>query len=228
MEYFFNTYFDKTALFFAANIIYCLAYVVTSMIWLRMLTIIAALCTFPYFYYQLEPLWSALLWQSAFLGINLVNLGVQLAKLRPTRFSVENESLYQTVFSGLLRREAAKLFKVAKRESARRGEQLLNIGQSNDGLLLIVSGFCNVKKNGISVAQVGAGQFVSEMSFISNDPISANVYAHDDVTYLKWDKDTLAKLYRKSSVYKNYLDNLLGVQIVEKLRIATVQLSAVA
>jgi len=51
---------DKTVVFFIANSIYVISYMLTSMVWLRVLAIIAAISTFPYFYFQLEPLWSAL------------------------------------------------------------------------------------------------------------------------------------------------------------------------
>ena len=47
---------DTTALFFIANSIYVISYMLTSMLWLRLLAILAAVSTFPYFYFQTEPL----------------------------------------------------------------------------------------------------------------------------------------------------------------------------
>jgi hypothetical protein len=40
---------DKTVVFFIANSIYVISYMLTSMVWLRVLAIIAAISTFPYF-----------------------------------------------------------------------------------------------------------------------------------------------------------------------------------
>ena len=101
MELFFTGHLDKTMLFYAANIVYCFAYMVTSMVWLRVLTILAAIYTFLYFYFWLEPLWSALLWQSVFVGINLVNLCLLLFAIRPQSLTLVQRQLHHNVFKDL-------------------------------------------------------------------------------------------------------------------------------
>jgi len=82
---------DKTVVFFIANSIYVISYMLTSMVWLRVLAIIAAISTFPYFYFQLEPLWSALFWQACFLAVNLVNLLILLFSMRATNFDDDED-----------------------------------------------------------------------------------------------------------------------------------------
>lgn len=66
--------FDKTVILSLANTLYVVSYLLTSMLWLRALAVVAAASTLPYFYFQQEPLWSALFWQSTFLIVNLANL----------------------------------------------------------------------------------------------------------------------------------------------------------
>ena len=54
----------------AANILYLFAYFVRDILWLRGLTIIAALCLVPYFYLQAEPLMTAICWNLFFAALN--------------------------------------------------------------------------------------------------------------------------------------------------------------
>jgi len=95
---------NTTILFFVANILYCLAYVVRDMKWLRIMTIVAAVATFPYFLLREEPLWSAAVWQSAFAGINVVNLAWLLREQRPVPLTDEQAGLHNLVFRGLTHR----------------------------------------------------------------------------------------------------------------------------
>ncbi len=92
---------DSTVIFFIANTLYVISYMLTSMVWLRVLAIIAAASTVPYFYFQLEPLWSALFWQGCFLVVNLVNLLILLYSMRAANFDEDEELAYAIKFSGL-------------------------------------------------------------------------------------------------------------------------------
>ena len=90
---------DATVVFFIANTLYVISYMLTSMFGLRLLAIIAAASTFPYFYFQLEPLWSAMFWQACFLTVNLVNLLILLFSMRATNFDEDEELAYELKFS---------------------------------------------------------------------------------------------------------------------------------
>ena len=47
---------DSTVIFFIANTLYVISYMLTSMVWLRVLAIIAAGSTLPYLYLRSEVL----------------------------------------------------------------------------------------------------------------------------------------------------------------------------
>ena len=130
---------DETVIFFIANTLYVISYALTNMLWLRSLAVIAAASTFPYFYFQPEPLWSALFWQSCFLAVNLINLIILLYSMRPPRFDSMEDLAYEIKFSDLKKHEAAPIFRHAKRLSLADGETLLSEGQHNDTLFLILA-----------------------------------------------------------------------------------------
>ncbi len=46
----------------AANLLYLFAFMVRDILWLRSLTVIAAACLIPYFYFRPEPLMMPIYW----------------------------------------------------------------------------------------------------------------------------------------------------------------------
>ncbi len=217
---------DATIVFFIANTLYVISYTLTSMLWLRILAIIAAVSTFPYFYLRVEPLWSALFWQSCFLAVNLVNLLILLYSMRAASFD-ENESLaYEIKFSDLKPYEARPIFKVAKQEDLEAGHALLSDGETNQVLYLILEGECCVMKNGIEVAVLGQGHFVGELSFLSGEAVSADVVAAGNTRLMSWDKQELAPLFKRQGLYKSYFYSLCSLDVAGKLRAMTASHSA--
>ncbi len=209
---------DKTVIFFIANSIYVISYMLTSMFWLRLLAIIAAVSTFPYFYFQAEPLWSALFWQSCFLAVNLVNLVILLYSMRPPNFDSFEALVHGLKFSDLKHHEVAPIFKLAERMSLEEGEFLLKDGDSNTCLFLIVEGGCRIVKNGTEITVLETGEFVGELSFISGDVISADVISAGNTKIMYWDRLALEPLFKKAGLYKSYLHSLCSVDIAQKLR----------
>jgi CRP-like cAMP-binding protein len=209
---------DKTVIFFIANTLYVISYMLTSMLWLRLLAVIAAASTFPYFYFQEVPLWSALFWQTCFLLVNGVNLVILLYRMRTPRFDEFEARAHELKFADLKPHEAAQLFRRARRLALADGEALLQDGEVNESLFLIVEGACRVLKDGHAVARLEAGEFAGELSYVSGEAISADVVADGAVEIMCWDRATLDALFKRQGLYQSYLNSLCSVDIAHKLR----------
>ena len=212
---------DSTVVFFFANTLYVISYMLTSMLWLRVLAIIAAVSTFPYFYFQAEPLWSALFWQSCFLAVNLVNLLILLFSMRFMHFDGDEELAYELKFSDLKPYEVRPVFKYAKNRSLEAGHMLLQDGKQNQTLFLILSGECRVEKDGKQVALLGPGHFVGELSFLTRHEVSADVVTATATKMMSWDKQSLAPLFKRQGLYESYFNSLCSVDVAGKLRTMT-------
>ena len=212
---------DITVVFFIANTIYVISYMLTSMFWLRLLAVIAAASTFPYFYFQIEPLWSALFWQSCFLTVNLVNLLVLLYSRRSASFDEHEDLAYEIKFSDLKPHEARPIFKYAKRMTVVGEQLLLKDGEDNESLYLILEGECRVEKNGQDVATLAAGHFVGELSILSGDVVSADVIASNQTRLMFWDKRSLAPLFKRQGLYESYFNSVCSLDVANKLRTMT-------
>ena len=205
-------------IFFFANILYCLAYVVRDILWLRILTIIAAFCTFPYFYFQEKPLYSALFWQTSFILINAINLTDLILKRRPVHLTEEQQRLHLLVFRSLTPREMLKLIAIAEWKEAKPGEILINKGVVTEKLLLVFHGIAKVEANGEVRAHIRDGGFLGEMSYTSGKPTSADVVAMEHTRYLCWSKDNLELFFEKEQAIKDVMQTILGCDMAEKLR----------
>ncbi|MEM7258601.1 MAG: cyclic nucleotide-binding domain-containing protein, partial [Pseudomonadota bacterium] len=161
--------------FFVANILYCLAYLVTDIVWLRVLTIVAALCTFPYFIFQPQVMYSAVLWQSAFMLINVFNLILLYIRRRPVPLSDRESLVKNMVFRHFTSREAAELLKAAQWRDAAAGQQIVAQGENLDKLYLLYAGKISIIQHGQVVAYRGPGSFIGEIGYMTDAAATADV-----------------------------------------------------
>lgn len=204
-------------LFFVANLLFCVAYVVRDMAWLRAITILAASLTLPYFFAQSEPLYSAMGWQVAFIVINTVNLTVLLLERRPIRMTEAEQQLHISTFRTLTPREMLRVLRPAQWAEAQAGDRLIEHGVRLGQLMLIHQGRAEVRKHGVFRANVGPGDFIGEMSFATGNPTSADVVATEPVQYLVWQRQDLERLYLRHPNLKNAMQNILGIDMAHKL-----------
>lgn len=205
-------------LFFVANVIYCLAYVVRDILWLRILTIVAAFCTFPYFYFQESPLYSALLWQSAFITINAVNLTALFLQRRPVRMTEDQQRLHLLLLRAFTPRQLLRFLTIAEWRTAEPNEKLISKGTSPNMLLLVFRGSMRVTTGRETFRYIRDGGFAGEMSYASGRPASADVVAMEPTRYLRWSKEDLESFFAKERTLKDILWTLIGTDMAEKLR----------
>ncbi|MGM0823848.1 MAG: cyclic nucleotide-binding domain-containing protein [Pseudomonadota bacterium] len=205
------------ALFFIANTLFCLAYIVRDMAWLRAITILAALSTLPYFYFQSTPLYEAMTWQIAFIVINSFNLIVLLLQRRPIKLNEEEKWLHKTTFSLLNPRRMRRLLGRAETRELPPGGVLIEQGQELRALILVLSGSASVIVDGVKRATLYPGDFAGEMSFITGRLTSADVIADEPVRYMIWSAKALERLYQRDADMKNTVHSIIGFDMASKL-----------
>ncbi|MEM7209165.1 MAG: cyclic nucleotide-binding domain-containing protein [Pseudomonadota bacterium] len=204
-------------LFFLANIIYCCAYVIREILWLRVLTVIGALCTFPYFIFQAEVLYSALLWQSAFAIINIFNIVYLVWDRKPVEMTAEQRRLHSLVFREFTSRNVVRLLDLADWHVGQPGDVLIEQGRKIDKLYLTFSGLLVVEVNGEFTRHIRDGEFVGELSYILKQKTSATVTVVHETHYLSWDRQVLEDFLDKHSGMRPAFKNLLNYDIAGKL-----------
>jgi len=201
------------------NILYLLAYSVRDILWLRILTVVATLCLMPYYFCcSATPLYAPILWCSLFSLVNLVQIGRLILERRPAFLGEDELRLYRMVFRSLTPREFMKLVSIAEWKTATEHQELLRQREPVKQLSVIARGRGNVEVDGRQIAEIGPGQFVGEMGFLTQQNASASVIASLPVDYLAWPADQLRALFEEAPQLHVKVQGVLGTDLVEKLR----------
>ena len=204
-------------LFFLANILYCCAYVIREILWLRVLTVVGALCTFPYFIFQEEVLYSALLWQSAFALINIINIGYLLWERKPAQMSPEARRLHSLVFRDFTSRNVVRLLNLAEWHTGQPGELLVEQDCKIDKLYLVYTGLLIATADGDFKRHIRDGEFVGELSYILRQKTTADVTFVHETKYISWDRQALEAYLNKHAELRPIFRNLLSYDVAGKL-----------
>ncbi len=200
-----------------ANILYLFSYLVRDILWLRILTVIAASCLIPYFYFRPDPLIIAIYWNLLFTSLNIFWIGRLLIERRPVQLSGNDLRLYQLVFRCLTPREMQQLLKLGRWEKAAEQECFISQGNTLDRLMVICSGKACVMKDGIAVEELGDGQFIGGISFISENSAPADVIALEETYYMSWPKKELKAFLEGKAELHTALQLTLGFDLSKRL-----------
>jgi len=200
-----------------ANILYFFSYAVRSIFWLRLLTVVAASLLIPYFYFQAEPLVEAICWNLLFITLNLFQMAWLVWERRPIRLTADQERLYELVFHSLSPREMLKLLHLAHWKDARPGTVLIEQDTEIDELLLLYEGAVEISNDGMRLADVGEGEFLGEMSFLTRGKTSADAIASTNIRYLSWPREELSAYLGDNPEMQTAMYSLIGINLVEKL-----------
>ena len=74
-----------------ANVLYMLSYLMRDILWLRILTVLAASCLIPYFYFRSDPLFAAIYWNLLFTLLNVYWICHLLLERRPVRLTYDQQ-----------------------------------------------------------------------------------------------------------------------------------------
>lgn len=206
---------SAVVVFFIANTIYCSAYVVKDILWLRILTIAAGVLTLPYFLFQ--GTYSAVFWQTAFVSINLFHVVLLIMARRPVRLTKDQQVLHNMVFRNFTTREVRSILEIATWHTGVPNELLIVSGQQEPVLYLVQNGRAEVFQDGQIVAWYGPGAFMGELRFITGQPAVADVVFSTEARYVSWDTVTLRKILKRNSRLKAAFEVLISANIASKL-----------
>jgi len=206
------------ALVHVANVLYLFSYLARDILWLRILTVVAASCLIPYFWLRPEPLVAPIAWNVIFTAINLVQIVRLLLERRPVVFTPAEQRLHQLVFRRLTPQEAKRLLAFARWADAAVGERVVAHDVWLDRLLLIDRGRLGVEIDGQRVAELHDGQFVGEMGFVSDSVTCADVVALAPTRFVWWPRTELQTFLDRDAGLRAAIELILGVDLASKLR----------
>ena len=197
-----------------------ICYVVRDVLVLRILAVLAMITIMPHFMiggHDYHAAW----WNLLFIAINSTWIVLILIERRPPKLTPDQQKLYELTFQGCTPRQMIQLLDLAQWKAAEPEEVLVEQGVHLEQLILVHSGTAKVKVNRRAVARLGDGDFVGEMSYLSDEPTTAQVVARDHLRYLVWKRDELERTFEKRVELESALNGVIGVNLVDKLSSVT-------
>ena len=179
------------------------SFLVKDILYLRLLSILASVFSIFYNYFiPPEPMMIAVFWNGVFIITNLYHIAVIIYEKRPVKMSPKEKELYETMFRGLSPVEFLKIIKVAEWKEFKSPLPIIQQGKLVNDLILIYNGAVDVLVNDKKVAELKDGQFVGEMSFLTEKPATATCKVTHTTECLVWpQKDFKDLLKRNPSLY---------------------------
>ena len=191
------------------------SFLVKDILWLRVVSILASLFSVLYnFYIPAEPMWLAINWNIVFVLVNLYHIAVIIYEKRPIKMAPKDKELYETLFRDLSPVEYLKISKVAQWKVFKSGETIIRQTHLVPDLILIYNGTVDVAVDGAKVAELKDGQFVGEMSFLTEKSATATCIVKHDAECLVWKQKEFKDLLKRNPSLYYTIQSLLGNQLV--------------
>jgi|TARA_B100000035_G_scaffold250285_1_gene219243 hypothetical protein len=194
------------------------SFLVKDILWLRLLSILASLFSVFYNYtIPTEPMWLAVNWNLIFVIVNVYHIGVILYEKREVKMDDRNEELYQTLFQQMTPVEYLKISKAAEWVTLKSGQRIITQGMPVPDLYLIYNGTVDVQVNGEDIAQLKDGEFVGEMSFLTEKVATATCRVKYDAICLVWKQREFKDLLKRNPSLYFTIQSLLSSQVSSNL-----------
>ena len=194
------------------------SYLVKDIMYLRILSIVASLFGM-FFNYTVpaEPLWLPIGWNAIFVMVNIYHISVLLYEKRPVQMDDKNTELYNTLFKELTPVEYLKISKAACWKTYESGDVVIRQLHLVPDLILIYNGTIDVEVDGNKVAELRDGQFVGEMSFLTEKSATATCVVKHPTECLVWKQQEFKDLLKRNPSLYFTIQSLLSAQVSSNL-----------
>ena len=194
------------------------SFLVKDILYLRLVSVLASLFSVFYNYtIPIEPMWLAINWNIVFIVVNIYHIAVLIYEKRPVQMSPKYKELYETMFKDMTPVEFLKITKIADWIHFKEGEVITQQKHTVDTLNLIYNGTVNVTVDGSKVAQLKDGQFVGELSFLTEKPATATCVVKHDTELLVWPQKEFKDLLKRNPSLYFTIQSLLSAQVSSAL-----------
>ena len=191
------------------------SFLVKDILYLRILSILASLFSVLYnFYIPITPMWLPIGWNVVFVLVNLYHIAVIVYEKRPIKMTPKDKELYETLFKDLSPVEYLKISKVAQWKKYKSGETIIRQDHLVPDLILIYNGTVDVVVENKKVAELKDGQFVGEMSFLTEKTATATCIVKHDTECLVWKQPEFKDLLKRNPSLYYTIQSLLSNQLV--------------
>ena len=192
------------------------ALAIRDVLWLRLILISSQICLFIYNFFSISNYYASF-WMVFFILINSYMVIKIFNERRIRIIPDEIRDLYEDVFKELTTNEFLYFWNMGTIKKFN-NEYLIHSGEKQNALLLILSGKASVKVNNTIIANLYRGSFIAEISFLTNEPASADVISKNELICIIWNNKRLKNLKKENITFWMKLQHALTEDLIKKVK----------
>jgi hypothetical protein len=186
------------------------------MVWLRSLAVISGIAKIVYrAYFVIDPV--SVLWETIFILVNLGQLGLMWYFEHHYRFADDERHFVESMGGSVERSAIRRLLALAQFRRLAPGEIITTGGQPVTDLTYIAEGVVKIEHGDRIVAVCGPGDYIGELSFLSNAPASATATVVKPVHAISFDQARLHAAIEVDPGVRRALESALNRNLAGKL-----------
>ena len=202
-----------------ASLLFGCAYLVKDILWLRSISIVGSMAAIVFFYIAPDtPLWTVIVWNFVFIGINAAHIGVLIKERSRIVFTDEESELYETIFKNLAPFEFMKLMRLGEWKSVEENSVLTVEGKPQSSVILLYNGFASVDAMGRNIANLRDGDFIGEMNYATKGYASATVTTTSACRLVEWPQENMRRLLTRNPTMRIATEAVLSADMARKLQ----------
>ena len=191
-----------------------LALSVKDVLWLRMILALAQILLGIYQF--LEIRYDVVFWNTIFTFVNIYHIIRIINERKPIRIPNEIKDLYKSIFYNMTTKEFIYFWNIGSK-MLDKNISIIKEGEKQKKLYLILSGLVSIKRNEQIIGELGRGNFIAEMSLITEEPASADAYLNSKVSYMVWDQSQIRHFQKSNPNFWIKLNEVLSRDLIKKI-----------
>ena len=193
-----------------------LAISIKDVLWLRSVLAIAQILLG--IYQWLEGRIDIVLWNCIFTLVNFYHIYRIFDERKPIKIPSQINDIYINIFNNFSTKEFINFWDLGDYQMIE-DSQIVYEGKKQDHLILILSGDASVQIGKRIINKLGRGKFVGEMSLITNEVASADIFALGELQYIMWSQDRLKHFEDANKDLWIKLHNILSKDLIKKIKV---------
>jgi len=208
-------FFTKDAIQHLGYIFTFLALSIRDVLWLRMILALAQLILGSYQFMAMR--YDIVFWNSIFTFVNVFHILRIINERKPVKIPAEIKDLYEKVFNNFTTKEFLYFWNLGYNYN-KNNCVIIKEGECQENLFLLLSGRADVTRNSKDVATLKRGDFIAEISLLTEEPASADVYLDKNAKLIMWNQDQIRHFQSSNPAFWTKLHNVLTRDLIDKVK----------
>jgi len=204
------------------NIIQHLGYIFTflalsvkDVLWLRIILATAQIVLGIYQF--IIQRYDVVFWNTIFTFVNVYHILRIINDRKPVKVPDEIKDIYKNIFFNLTAKEFMYYWNLGE-FCVGMNNTIINEGEKQEHLFLILEGEAIVEQNSNKIASLSRGDFIAEISFLTEQPATADVFLDDNVKYMKWEQSKIRHFQKTNIGFWSKLHHVLTRDLIKKIK----------